>query len=179
LSDQNNGSSDLKLWICFSIIGIAMLCLWVYGYLNIYAMFISRQWPSVTRKIIQSKVDKSPGSYRASSPSKKALIVYRYQINNAYFSSDRVLWGSQTYHFGFNEPDRLVNKYPVGKSVTVYYDPKKPSEAVLERRARILDYGFVGFCSFVLFLQIYFLVHLWRKKQPGSSKILIVFVAFN
>ena len=153
--DSNQRSLDLKLWIPFSIIGIAMLCLCVYGAVNIYMMLVSRQWHSVTGKVIQSKIERSYSSYRASSPSKKAVIVYRYQVEDAFFNSDRVLWGGETYHYGLDEPDKLINKYPVGKSVSVYYDPENPAEAVLERRARILDYGLVGFSSFVLFLQIY------------------------
>ena len=164
LPDSDQWSSDLKLWIPFSAIGIAMLFLWVYGAVNIYMTFVSRQWPSVTGKIMQSEIEKSYGSYRASAPSKEAVIVYRYQVNDAFFTSDRVLWGGETYSYAFSEPDRLLSKYPVGKFISVYYNPENPAEAVLERRARIFDYGLVGFCSFVLFFQIYFLVYLRRKN---------------
>lgn len=164
-------TEDLKGWIAFIAIGVAMLCLWCYGALNIYPVLASRQWPSVTGKIIRSAVERSPGTYRTSAPSKTAVIAYRYRTDGKVYSSDRVLWGNTTYHFGFNEPEQLKRRYPVGKTVSVYYNPADPAQAVLERRARVLDSGLVGFSSFVLLLQIIFLMHLRQKQRDENRRI--------
>lgn len=104
-SSQNQERFDFfKLWVPFSIIGIAMISLWVYGAANIYSMLASLQWPSTTGTIIRSEIKRASGTYRSTAPSKEAIIIYRYKLNDVVFSSNRILWGEQTYSAQFREP---------------------------------------------------------------------------
>jgi hypothetical protein len=60
-------------------------------------------------------------------------------------------------------PRSYASKYPVGKDVTVYYNPKDPSEAVLEP-------GFVDtFKAFDVFSYIFFGVGIYYIYRGISS----------
>lgn len=89
----------------------------------------SSYWPTVEGRILSSMVKSEAG--------KKGGAVYSADINYAYtvkggsFTSGRVRFGSiNTGNRVF--PAQLVEKYPAGSSVTVYYSASDPSVAVFE-----------------------------------------------
>ena len=62
-----------------------------------------------------------------------ALVVYSYDINGPY-QGHNVHVVSDTPFFGNGQDvaQSLVQRYPVGSFVTVYYNPANPCDAVLE-----------------------------------------------
>ncbi len=77
-------------------------------------------------------------------------IKYQYQINGETYESSRV-------GFGFKGSDKkesvelILNRYPVGQKVTVYFDKSNPSFSVLElERSSRFD--------FILLLILYLMV---------------------
>jgi hypothetical protein len=60
-------------------------------------------------------------------------IKYDYEVGGKRLTGHCVCWGPRG---GTAEPtyQELGEKYPPGREVTVYYDPKSPSTAVLEPR---------------------------------------------
>jgi uncharacterized protein (TIGR03435 family) len=88
----------------------------------------SEQWP-VTEGIIQSAEMKShQGSKGGTTYS--AEVTYAYQVAGTSYTGDKVSIGqmssSSEYAHG------ILNRYPVGKKVSVHYPPGDPSDAVLE-----------------------------------------------
>jgi hypothetical protein len=61
-----------------------------------------------------------------------ARIVYEYTVSGQKLRNDRVSIGEDLGNF---EVAETIARYPVGKVVTVYYNPRKPKDAVLERDA--------------------------------------------
>jgi uncharacterized membrane protein YuzA (DUF378 family) len=59
-----------------------------------------------------------------------AKIVYEFTVAGRKYRGGRVSIGEDLGNFQVAE---TIAKYPVGKEVTVYYNPVKPSECVLER----------------------------------------------
>ena len=60
-------------------------------------------------------------------------IRYRYTVGGQSFESDRYAFGSGSSSDGHSRASQLVRQHPVGSKLTVYYDPAKPQEAVIER----------------------------------------------
>ena len=66
----------------------------------------------------------------------QADIEYRYSVDGRSYVGNRVSYrwndkpSSRTSDKGYYE--RVLEKYPVGKNVTVHYNPNDPDEAVLE-----------------------------------------------
>ena len=103
----------------------------------------SQEWLFTRGKIIQSNVQ----SLRVPAGGRKGYnvdgsvrlvwaylpdIVYEYRANATEFQSSQIFLGQQfpsTLRFS----NELVEKYPAGKEITVYYNPEKPEVATLER----------------------------------------------
>lgn len=80
----------------------------------------SLNWPSCQGEIIQSKKDLVMG-YDV-----EVIDYYKYIIDGKEFIGDKIFFK----YFDFDEVD-YQNKYLIGKKVTVYYNPKNYTEAVL------------------------------------------------
>ena len=63
-------------------------------------------------------------------PRNFANIVYEYSVSGQTLSNNRVSIGEDRGDF---EVAETIARYPVGKPVTVYYNPRHPRDAVLER----------------------------------------------
>jgi hypothetical protein len=90
------------------------------------------QWPSVTGRIIKSQV--ATGAVKNGRTliiSDHADTIYTFTVNGKSYrgESRRVV---PMLHFNTEgSPEEVVAKYAVGKSVTVYYDPNNPADALL------------------------------------------------
>ena len=110
----------------------------VKGGYDAYQAIRSYFWASTEGQVLSSTVTRvkrlnDPASYYAS-------ISYEYEVGGTKFTGDRVFLGE--YGTGSAGPmQEIVDRYPVGKRVTVYYDPQDPNKAVLERGARLASFG--------------------------------------
>jgi hypothetical protein len=93
-------------------------------------------------------INKSDISY-GSKPRFRFNINYKYQVNDQSYESSRI-------GFGFKGSDKkesvdsIINRYPVGQQVIVYFDESNPSFSVLEpdRHSRF---------GFIFLLALYFI----------------------
>lgn len=97
-------------------------------------------WPSVIGKVVVStsevrKVktfDDNAASGRGEEERNFAKIIYEYTVDGEKLRGTRVSIGEDRGNF---EVAETIAKYPVGTVVTVYFDPRHPEQAVLERDA--------------------------------------------
>lgn len=85
-------------------------------------------WPSTIGTVLISTVQaehNSDGEY-----SYYPVVQYTYQVMGQTHQGNRIMPGLVVGGSGAN---KVVARYPMGAQVTVYYDPDKPSDAVLER----------------------------------------------
>ncbi len=118
----------LFVW-SFLFAGIATLG---WGIWNSLEAFSSRSWPEAVGKITFSTV----ASYESDSNSGTTTmfypdIRYNYSVNGKEFTGNKVDLGEySSSDVGYAQ--KITARYPVGKSVRVYYDPAHPGTAVLE-----------------------------------------------
>jgi len=85
----------------------------------------AKSWPSTNGVIIESEARIVPGISGLS-----LTVRYMYRINDIDYENNKISWAG---HSGSDKAARdLEKKYLVNKSVCVYYNPKDPSDAVLE-----------------------------------------------
>ena len=93
----------------------------------------SLSWPSTEGVISHSAVllqtQQTSGSNNA--VTYKADVAYRYKVRGRDYSSARITLADFSSSGG--RAQGIVNRYPDGAPVTVYYNPVDPSDAVLER----------------------------------------------
>ncbi|MBX9820485.1 DUF3592 domain-containing protein [Afipia birgiae] len=107
----------------------------IYKYLEVRA---ASDWPSTPGKVVVSKpevrqvkvIDSDREVGHRFEERDFANVTYEYSIAGQVYRCNRVTIGEDRGNF---EVAETIARYPVGKSVTVYYNPNKRSEAVLER----------------------------------------------
>jgi hypothetical protein len=109
----------------------------IYKWLQVRA---AADWPQATGKVVVStsivrKVktfDHNRAGGRGEEERNFAHVVYEYTVGGERLRNDRVSIGEDLGNF---EVAETIARYPVGKIVTVYYNPRTPKDAVLERDA--------------------------------------------
>lgn len=110
----------------FMLAGAAIV--WV-GVRDLQHAQASTQWPTATGQVRVSEVEyrrsrDSGGTYHA-------RVVYDFEVEGTPYTSDRVAFGD----FGSSNPGHargIVNRYPEGDPVVVFFPPQEPGRAVLE-----------------------------------------------
>lgn len=96
----------------------------------------SPRWPTATGTIVKSSIEQNRGNkyfpYQFE-------ILYRFSVNGTFHTGNRLSFnGFETGMVSYNAS--LVNRYPRGASVLVYYCPENPDECIL------VPGGSVGTC---------------------------------
>ncbi|GAB4580480.1 MAG: hypothetical protein Fur0022_32210 [Anaerolineales bacterium] len=90
----------------------------------------AQAWLTTQGQIVLSRVEVSGGETTSVSP----RVVYQYQVGAQMYQSETIRAGSQFFSITTSRGAYdTVDRYPVGKTVTVYYNPANPAEAALER----------------------------------------------
>lgn len=91
----------------------------------------AQAWSSTTGNVLMSTIQvRRSGRSRSEIP----VVVYQYEVRGQMYQGQVIRAGDQ---YGtirvMGQAQATVARYPVGMSVTVYYDPANPANAALER----------------------------------------------
>jgi len=139
-----------------------------YGFGQMAKAKESVNWPSAAGKILSSEQEKRTstegnGSSKETKTYYVAVINYEYQVDGKAYTSNRIGFAGQS---GV-QSSALVNKYPKGKSVSVFYCPNNPEEAVLEKGGKKADYFFPVFGGFIILFGL-FLAYKGNKANSET-----------
>jgi hypothetical protein len=99
----------------------------------------TKSWPSVSGRIVESRVD----TYEDSTGGETMYTTrlrYQYLVNDARHSGSSIGLldhSSSSLH----EMSRLAERFPAGAEVAVYYDPRDPRTALLEPGPALLSFA--------------------------------------
>ena len=119
------------------ILTLAMLAagagLLLWGGYEINRAYESRGWPNTQGTITSSYIKKenrkdSNNRYKTTYYPK---VNYQYQVEGKYYSCNRIAFGGVSGGKR-SKAKKVVDRYPSGKKVTVYYNPQDPGVAVLK-----------------------------------------------
>ena len=96
----------------------------------------SRTWPTTKGQILKSEVntDHDYGPEGHGITTYDPVIKFHYKAFGQDYESDRISFGFKRSYIDRSDAEQVIQKYPKDAAVTVYYDPDKPAEAVLERK---------------------------------------------
>ena len=116
-----------RVAICASVVGL--LSLMAYFGSLIIAKQNERPWSSVNGTIVDSRTESdSQGRQTSYAP----LIEYSYFVFEREYHGRAVTADDQGVDT-LAEAEKIAGRYPKGRPVIVYYDPKDPRDAMLER----------------------------------------------
>jgi hypothetical protein len=127
--DVIQGNLKLIWSLVFSLCGLA-LCLIALYYFRLAKQ--SKDWPSTTGIIIStgvSEVLKASDHYETEL---KPQICYAYKVGDDSYMSSRIGIMPNSSAISSATASKLTIKYPKDAQVSVYYNPDRPSQAVLE-----------------------------------------------
>jgi hypothetical protein len=125
----------LIIIFCLVFVGMGVWML-VKLFRNLAQAKQSEHWLTTSGKVVSSELDSqantddegySPTTYIA-------RVCFAYEISGVSYQGDCINfnYGMRTSNLRIQQS--IVEQYPEGSTVTVYYDPEKPNEAVLERK---------------------------------------------
>ncbi len=129
------------LCLGFTVPGIVLTGI---GYNQLQHERRSLAWPTTSGVITASEILENK-QYRNSNTRSDVVIYFEPSIRYRYTVSGRSYLSNQVSFGGFNSTDpkeatAIVNRYEKGRSVTVYYNPTRPEESVLETGTTPLTY---------------------------------------
>lgn len=130
-NQENQKGSPLLNRIFSIILLLAGSAVLVITYLLQTEATASQSWPSTDGEVVASFVEE----YRDSEQelSYKPRVQYIYTVGGQLYKSQKVKIGlEQSYGF-YNNANKELADYPLNATVTVYYDPAEPTNAVLDR----------------------------------------------
>jgi hypothetical protein len=87
-------------------------------------------WPSTMGTVLMSTLEWRRGSKGGSVA--YPAVQYSYQVGGQVFQGRKIAPGMEV---GGTGAGKVVERYPAGAQVMVFYDPNNPADAVLERKA--------------------------------------------
>ena len=114
---------------------------------NLLEDYKSKNWPSITGKVLSSDVG---GMKRIGSKPTSAVIAkvrYVYEVDGVSYTSSRI---SHNDHGSTKKAQKkIAGRYPQGATVKVFYNPMNPSSSILEDRIPVASFltvaGGIGF----------------------------------
>jgi hypothetical protein len=116
----------------------------------------AQSWPSATGKIVKHysknsilmpasiprEISEKSATVESSKGKAKLWLEYEYMINQKTFTNDKYSFGHDGGMSGA-QIEKLIKKYPLGKEIKVFYNPKNPAESILCLSAR-MNYFLLG-----------------------------------
>jgi hypothetical protein len=92
---------------------------------------LAQVWPATTGTVLMSSVQsRTSGRSHSTYP----VVVYQYVVNGQSYQSQTIRAGEQFINVRVaGQAHATVARYPIGATVTVYYDPENPANSALER----------------------------------------------
>lgn len=101
------------------------------------SLFLGRQqqasvgWPSVEGRVINTYLEEYRDAEQEVSYTPR--IIYEYRLDGQTYTSQQIAFGIEQSYGSQNRAGDVLDEFPVGSPVTVYYDPDNPGNAVLDR----------------------------------------------
>lgn len=155
--EGSSSGFEKLLVLVFVLVGLGFVG---RGLIDIYRGYRSHSWASTSGVIVRSGVEWRTGEREDFTPT----VAYRYKVGNVEYESDKIGFGSRTTG-RHHEAKAWVDRYQVGTTVPVFYDPTNPAEAVLERGV-VRGWGPLVLGSIFVAVGIFFRAMLLRASSP-------------
>jgi hypothetical protein len=102
-----------------------------YIYKNVRLLQMARRsqnWPAVEGEVVNKRLEEY-AKHRI------PIIEYTYLVGGVRYTGDRLRFDTDSLYI-WTEAEAILDRYEVGRSVTVYYDADDPQESTLERKPR-------------------------------------------
>jgi len=100
-----------------------------YGVWTLIKSVRTNDWP-VTDGVIQSAQKKFHRDDNDGNGTYSAEVTYTYQVAGVNYDGNKIAIGQMSSSAAYAQG--VLNRYPIGKTISVHYAPDNPTDAVLE-----------------------------------------------
>ena len=118
------------------VVGALVLSAIILNTIFLIVIFYTRRkvaqtesWFSTVGTVTLSTIDVHKSGRRSSIPYPD--VRYSYQVLGREYEANKIMPGAE---IGGSGAQKVIDRYPVGAQVTVFYNPQNPYEAVLEKK---------------------------------------------
>ena len=96
----------------------------------------SKHWLTTIGKIISSELDMQTTTDAEGNQSTTYLakILFSYEVDGVTYESDCINFDYGMRTSNISKQQSMVEQYPMGREITVFYDSENPQQSVLEKR---------------------------------------------
>jgi uncharacterized protein DUF3592 len=151
------------------LMGLGLLSLWLVLHLssNFYFSIVSQHWPRATARVLSSGVYASGAGAGATFTPQ---VKYEFETAGKSYESTNIRYLLRTSYNAASAAE-VQSSYPVGREVSVAYDPQDPSRSVLEPGVpqgmwtqALIPLFFFGLCGYIF----YEITHPQRRVLLGT-----------
>lgn len=160
-----------------AIVGLILIGMALYGFWQVRQV---QQWPTTTGTVIGTRMDERRVKTRIVYQPK---VSYEYVVNQTRYQSERSFIGDGWNAENLLTAEQQLRRYRLGTEVKVYYNPRRPKDAVLELRTHPALYWMLGGGSLFLCMGLFLgsvilpsametcgITPTSTHAQPGSPK---------
>ena len=157
-----SGLFALIFTVAFGGIGLLMLLAYFRAYLQTN---YSQRWPDVDGQIVISEVlhQTSSSTHGVSSTTYEPHVEFTYSVDGQTYQGKHIGFGV-TLSGSSVDAKNVIHHFPVGAKRKVFYNPRNPAEAVLERKIENRN-------SALLFALVFLAVGLGAALFGGGSAL--------
>ena len=145
------------------VLGFIFVCVGIAGIKHtqkkVAAVADSFNWPFTKGSITQSEVvfedEKLGNTPFGTGYFHRSKIEYTYTVREQTYCGDTITIGGELefglFQGGEKRAKKRCDRYPVGATKRVYYDPYNPSTSCLERKSEMGTVGYLIWTPFLLF----------------------------
>lgn len=153
--------------LLFMGIGAAALTIFL-GIPMVMNALASKGWPSIEDGVITVSEFTTNRDRDDGGTTYGASVAYDYTVNGTLHTGSNVHFGQ----YGTSDPSYgrgIVNRYPVGKKVRVYYNPDDPSASVLEPGAGWSSFMIAGIGALLTLIGFIGSFFQFKKYKRGET----------
>lgn len=126
-TNRKRKSNSTSFGIIFTLVGALIFYFW--GWPPLKYAYESKSWPKTSFTIIRSEVD----SWMKDGKSQyEARINYSYEVDGKKYNSTKISTSGSYSGSNIAKAKEIVEKFPAGKTVDIFYDPEVPDSATLK-----------------------------------------------
>lgn len=126
-TNKSRNSNSRMLGVIFTLVGALVFYFW--GWPPLKYAYESKSWPVTSGTITHAEVD----SWMKDGKSQyDARINYSYEVEGKKYNSTKLNTSGSYSGSNMTKAKELVDEFPAGKTVDVFYDPEVPDSAALK-----------------------------------------------
>lgn len=95
----------------------------------------------------------------------RPIVTYQYMVAGTTYTSQRL--APLTVSASRTWAQSVADRYPAGKSLTAWYDPKHPTNAIIERKFSFIPLIFIGAMA-VMVLLVTYSTKRWQRQAKAA-----------